>query len=423
MTAPGRTPDDPQSSRTLLAHLGAAMIATGQPVHEIQQDLTAVSRHLGHPHVQIGAGPTSITLSLESGGPATFELVTRPLRLDQAADVRRILYQLRTDEISRDAASGELAALRGRPTLYPRWLVHVATVGVAVGIALILQPGWPNLLAAALCAVVVRGLMWVGQRTELLMTLLPTVAAFTVTCLVFTAADLGLLDGPLRTVLPPLAVLLPGALMVTGMSELAAGHMQAGSARLIYGAVQLGLFALGLVAAVTLLDVPPSLLANVRVDDIGWWAAPAGLLLIGVGICLMESVPLRSVPWILVVLVGAFAAQSLGQAVGHAGLGGFFGAIAASLGASLVEARRPQLARLVVFLPSFWLLVPGSLGLLGVSQLVSDPAQALELGLGVVVVVCAIALGLLVGSALARPLSDLVRRRPTPASARSGPPR
>ena len=36
-------------------------------------------------------------------------------------------------------------------------------------------------------------------------------------------AETDLLDGPLRTLLAPIAVLLPGALIVTGMSELAAG--------------------------------------------------------------------------------------------------------------------------------------------------------------------------------------------------------
>ena len=93
----------------------------------------------------------------------------------------------------------------------------------------------------------------------------------------------------MRTVLPPLAVLLPGALVVNGMSELAAGHMQAGSARLTYGLVQLGLFVLGLLMATALLRVPSSSLANVRVDEIGWAGAPVGLLLIGLSICQMRE--------------------------------------------------------------------------------------------------------------------------------------
>jgi uncharacterized membrane protein YjjP (DUF1212 family) len=412
MSAPADAPSDDELTLRLLAHLGTAMIATGQPVHEIEQELVAVGARLGHPGIQLGAGPTSLTLALSAGAPATFAAAQASLRLDQASDVRRIRHQLLTGEMPPDDAFAELAALRHRPPLYPRWTVPLAWVAVAAGIALILQPGWANVTAAAGCALVVVGLLSLARRMPVLMVLLPTVAAFVVSCIVFAAAHAGLVQGPLRTVLPPLAVLLPGALMVTGMSELAAGHMQAGSARLTYGTVQLGLFALGLVAAVAVLRVPPEMLANLRVDTVGWWAAPLGILAIGVGISLMESVQWRLMPWILLVLLVTFLAQTAGQ-LSHAGLGGFLGAITATLGAALVEARRPQLARLVVFLPSFWLLVPGSLGLVGVSQLVADPAQALDFGLGVVVVIAAIALGLLVGSAVARPLADLVRRAPS----------
>lgn len=400
----------PATTRALLAKLGAAMIAAGQPVHEVQDELTGVSAHLGHRDIQIGAGPTSITVALRSGAPATFELITTRLRLDQAADVRRIRYELLTGVVDRDGALSQLAALPGRPPRYPTWLQHIGSVAVAVGIALILQPGRANVLAAALCAVLVIGLGWGSERSRLLRTLLPTVAAFAVACIVFSAAQAGLLDGPLRTVLPPLAALLPGALIVNGMSELAAGHMQAGSSRLIYGMVQLGLFALGLVAAVALLDVGPAQLANLRIDDLGWWAPPAGLALIGVGICLMEGVVLRLLPWVLLVLTLAGAAQGVGHHLGPPALGSFFGAIAASMGAMLVEALRPQLPRLMVFLPAFWLLVPGSLGLLGATQLVVDPGQALEVGMGMAVIICAIALGLLVGTTAAGSLGGVVRQ-------------
>lgn len=228
-----------------------------------------------------------------------------------------------------------------------------------------------------------------------------TLAAFLVSLVVFGAANAGLLEGPLRTVLPPLAVLLPGALVVNGMSELAAGHMQAGSARLTYGLVQLGLFALGLLMATTLLRVPTSDLANIRVDEIGWGGAVVGLLLIGLSICLMEGVPLRMQGWVVLVLALAFSAQVAGQALGSVALGGFLGAIAASLGASVVGDAAA--ARLVLFLPAFWLLVPGSLGLVGVMELAAGRQSATDVALSVLGVAIAIALGLLVS----RPWGDL----------------
>ena len=110
------------------------------------------------------------------------------------------------------------------------------------------------------------------------------------------------------------------------------------------------------------------------------------------------------------MLVLAFAAQSLGQPSRVRCWAASPGALAASLGASAVEAVKPRLPRLVVFLPSFWLLVPGSLGLLSTTQLAVDPDGSAEAALGVLGVVTAIALGLLVGAAVAQSVRGAVRR-------------
>ena len=405
-TPPSGTADEAHQTQTraLLAQLGTAMIASGQPAQEIEEELAELGTVLGYPDVQLAVGPTGLVVTLRDGGAATNRSAPPGLRLHQAASVRRIRYQLVRGELDPAQAREQLTAAARRPVAHPWWLVALAWPVLAVGIALILQPGWANVAAAAIGAVIVYLLVQLAERHQVVKALLPTLAAFLVSLAVFGAADAGLLEGPLRTVLPPLAVLLPGALVVNGMSELAAGHMSAGSARLTYGLVQLGLFSLGLLMATTLLRVPTSMLANLRVDEIGWVGAPVGLLLIGLSICLMEGVPLRMQGWVLLVLSLAFGAQVAGQELGSIALGGFLGAIAASLGASIVESRRPQLARLVIFLPAFWLLVPGSLGLVGVTELAAGRESATDVALGVAGVAIAISLGLLVGSSLGRSL-------------------
>lgn len=404
--------DHETRTRALLAHLGTAMIATGQPVQEIEEELAEVGVQLGYPDVQTAVGPTGLVITLTAGGPATQRSAPPGLRLHQSASVRRIRHQLVRGELAPGAAREQLAAVARRPVRHPFWLVALAWPVLAVGIALILQPGWANVAAAAVGAVIVFLLVQLAERSQLVTALLPTLAAFVVSMAVFGAADAGLLEGPLRTVLAPLAVLLPGALVVNGMSELAAGRMEAGSARLIYGFVQLGLFGLGLLMATALLRVPASMMANLRVEEIGWVGAPVGLLLIGLSICLMEGVPLRMQGWVLLVLSVAFGAQLVGQQLGSIGLGGFLGAVAASLGASVVELRRPQLARLVLFLPAFWLLVPGSLGLVGVSELAGGRESATDVVLSVLGVAIAISLGLLVGSSLGRSLRGRLAASP-----------
>lgn len=386
------------------------MVATGQPVCDVEDELAGVGAVLGYPDVQIAASPTGVILNLASGAASTFESVKGGLRLDQAAEVRAIRHRLLESALTVSQATEELLVLRDRPPRYPEWLANLGWIATAVGIALILQPGGANVAFAAVGAIVVVALFRLGQRFAPIATLLPALAAFLLACGVFAAANADLLDGPLRTLLPPLAVLLPGALIVTAMSELVAGDMVAGASRLTFGLVQLLLFTLGIVAASQVVAVPAAELTNVRVDTLGWWAAPLGLILISVGIGVLESPPVRLLPWITLVLVFAFGAQSFGQHVGGAVLGSFLGAVAASLGASLVEAVVPNLARLVVFLPAFWLLVPGSLGLLSATALIANPDGGGANAAGVASVVCAIAAGLLVGAAVARSFGGALRR-------------
>jgi hypothetical protein len=60
---------------------------------------------------------------------------------------------------------------------------------------------------------------------------------------------------------------------------------------------------------------------------------------------------------------------------------------------------------MVTFLPSFWLLVPGALGLLTVKLLLSDPAR-LDGLISVAFTLASIALGTLVGASLYKWLTE-----------------
>lgn len=402
-------PDPISEHRRLLAYLGAAMIAGGQPVHEVEQELKGVATALGHPLAQVGATPTGLTLGLEPGDAATFESIAGPLRLDQSAVVAEVRRGLVSGKIAPTEAFGRLGSLRSLPHTYPGWVQDASWSVIAGGIAMLLQPGWANIAAAVIGGAVVMLLVKLAGRVALAATLLPTIAAFVVGTGVFAAAQAGWLDGPLRTLLAPLAVLLPGALIVTGMSELAAGSMVAGTSRITFGTVQLLMFSLGILCATTVLGVSSDLLVNLRVNQLGAWGPPVGLALICIGVCLNEGASMRLFPAIALVVAAAFGAQLAGQALSGAALGGFLGAIAGSLGATLVASLWPQLPRLVVFLPAFWVLVPGSLGLLSVTTIGIDPAQGARTAIGVAEVICALALGLLFGSALAQ--AAIGRRR------------
>lgn len=400
-----------QDTRRLLAWLGAGLLAGGMPVHEVEEDVQEAAAALGHEGIEVAASPTGLWVALTSGDAATFEGVDGGVRLDQLAEVTAVHTALTSGLLDPDDALARLAVLRQHPHRYPAYGLPLGLFLIGTGVALVLAPAWSSVIFAALLSQVVAGLMMLSGRTLLVGTLMPFLAAFASAFAAFGAAELGLVDAPLWTLVPPIAVLLPGALIVTGLTELSAGSMVAGTSRLAYGATQLLLATLGVGAAVAALGVPLSRITGERPDELGLWAPLLGLLFIAVGISLLESVPPSLVPALLVTILATVVAQELGRATGQgAWLGAFLGACAASLVATLVEFVRPRVPRVVAFLPSFWLLVPGSLGLVSVAQIESSPAAGVVAAAEVLVIVVAIALGVIVGAGLARPLRDVARR-------------
>lgn len=402
---------DPQQTRRLLAWLGSGLLAGGMPVHEVEEDVREAAIALGHEGIEVAASPTGLWVTLASGEATTFEAVDGGVRLDQLAEVTAVHAALTAGTLPAAEALQRLSVLRQRPHRYPAYGLPVGTFLVAIGIALVLAPAWPSILFAAVISQVVAGLMALSGRTLLVGPLLPFLAAFASSVAAFGLAERGLVDAPLWTLVPPIAVLLPGSLIVTGLTELSAGAMMAGTGRLAYGGTQMLLATLGVGAAVAVLGLPLSLIDGQRPEALGWWAPLIGLLVIAVGISLLESVPPSLVPALLVTVLATFAAQSLGNAASEGPwVGAFLGACAASLTATLVEFVRPQVSRVVAFLPSFWLLVPGSLGLVSVAQLESSPTAGVLAAVEVLVIVASIALGVLVGAGLAHPLRSVVTR-------------
>lgn len=65
---------------------------------------------------------------------------------------------------------------------------------------------------------------------------------------------------------------------------------------------------------------------------------------------------------------------------------------------------------MVMFLPSFWLLVPGSLGLVSVTQLGLEPGLAVPTITQSISIVCAIAPRMLFGTSVSRTVGLVVER-------------
>ncbi|NEC93257.1 threonine/serine exporter family protein, partial [Streptomyces sp. SID12501] len=125
-----------------------------------------------------------------------------------------------------------------------------------------------------------------------------------------------------------------------------------------------------------------------------------GVLVYAVGVVLHNDAHRGTLPWITLVLLVAYAGQVLGGVLFGAVVSSFVGALAMTPVAMLAATRREGPPFLVTSLPGFWVLVPGGLGLVGVTSVLghsTDQAVTTIVTTGVSMV--AISLGVLAGLA------------------------
>ncbi|SOB89052.1 threonine/serine exporter family protein [Streptomyces sp. 1331.2] len=397
---PDRDTSPPDPRRRLLLELGAGLLSGGLPVHDVEEELRGLGRALGAPDVRVAALTTGLFVALDADDAAAFEPVGAALRFEQTADVLDLVHRLRAGGLDGHQALRDLDAIRRAPARWPAWVADLGILPVGVGLCLYLQPVAVNVLVTAIGSLIVVGLTMTARRLRLVRPLLPVTAGFLVSVLVLAAARASLLDGPLRTIVATLAILLPGGLLVTGLSEIAAGAASAGTARLVSGSVQLALFLTGVVAAATATGVPASALANTQVATPSWWMICLGLALAVAGVVINVNTPPTAIPWIVAVIAVTACVQVTVTTANGAAVGGLAGAVTAAAAATVAHWLRRGSSWQVLYLPAFWIVVPGSFGLLNTAQIeVGNGAHAV---LTAVSAVFGVSVGTLIGSVISR---------------------
>jgi uncharacterized membrane protein YjjP (DUF1212 family) len=391
--------------------LGQAYLASGEQTALVELLLRRTASAYGMRRSRVVAFPTALFISVhdDTGERVTLaEGPTQNLRLDQIADVYTLGDAAQLAELAPGEALKRLAEiLRKGPRFGPAGTVAGHAI-LTVGLAIVLRPTLTNLAAAAVLGAVVGTLKAFNRDRPILAAPLSVVSAALVSVLVFLGVKHGLPVDPQYALVAPLVSFLPGAKLTFGMVELAYGDMVSGSSRLITGLVELVLLAFGLAAGAVLVGYRPEDLADAAAEFVAepWaLAAPwAGAVVFTVGAYFGFSAPRNSFWWMLLVILLAFAAQQLTAGFFGKAISGFFGTLLATPLGYLIQRRFKGPPSMVTFLPSFWFLVPGALGLLTVKRLLSEPAHG---GLiDVAFTLTSIALGTLVGASLYKWLTE-----------------
>ena len=384
-----------------MAVLGTAMIDSGYPVGLVRDALADLAAASGRPTVQAIVFPTSILVS-------SSERAVAQTRAASAGDSSYLLHQIdRVDRIvgvarkrpgAAEWVTRQVERVGSLPAPFSR-LQRIGAYGlVSAALSVLLESSaWGVLLA---------GLLGFAVGTVLLLTerLAPSSQALVVVGVSLGVALIVLViarvsdSGVLPAMVAPLVVLLPGGLLTIAVIELATGQIMSGAARAAAGAMRLLLLATGIVAASALVGIPAFVPGGGHpLGPIAPWVAVA---LFGLGISVYQCARPESIGWILVVLYVAYGAQVIGDVFFDGVLSALVGAAAMTPVAVVVARQRSGPPALVSFLPAFWLLVPGALGLIGVASVLDGDFGGANTIITTITTMIAIALGVLLGLAL-----------------------
>jgi uncharacterized membrane protein YjjP (DUF1212 family) len=352
-----------------VAALGAAMAAANYPVTIVHGVMEQTARAYGLDH-EFLALPNYVQVGSASGEGIYIANPDFNVRYDQSFPLAKLVARAPSGTVSPEEGMAELDRIRNLDKRFPVWVTILGYAVQSVGLALILQPTPWSLYGAAILGLLVGGLSVIGRRIEAIGYMLPTVCSFLVAFIVFTFENRWHVGtDSLRALAAPLATFLPGAAITLAVIELATHHVVSGASRLVAGFMQIAQLAFGILVAAQIAGIADANLVTTQLNRLGPWAPIIGVLVYGLGIWLNFAPPAKFLPWMALMLYVAYAGQWVGNAVLGSYASGFGGGMALIIFALAISHRPNTPPTMSLVVPGFWLLVPGSLGFMGVTQL------------------------------------------------------
>jgi uncharacterized membrane protein YjjP (DUF1212 family) len=389
-----------------LQKIGKGMIASGISVGVVENTITEIALAYGMKS-EVVALPNVIMLKLGSSIHGLLDLTVQrltALQLDQVSELTELIDRVRLRKETPLEAARQVDEILEKAHRFAPALVIVGYFLSCAGLTMLFRPDLRSILVTGSMGILV-GLMTLAfKRAPRFHLFLPVTAALVVSLAIFSLARAGLVTGAVNLIIPPLVTFLPGALLTTGMIELASLHILSGSARLIYGGASLFLLFIGISAGLNLSNLPSLPLTTFPASTSLWWAPVLGTFLFGIGTFVRLSGANRDLFWMLLVLYIAMVAQKAGESLINPYFGAFLAAMLMAVSSEFIARSPRRTPALVSQVVAFWFLVPGAQGLLSVTSILSENYQSALIGLGeMLILIVAIALGVLLGTLLISP--------------------
>lgn len=400
-------PDQGESAEmlTLITELGMALNQSSYPTPRTQQVLTDIAETYQVP-IEAEVFPTLVLGVNREHGSLAVSQTGGAFRFDQMAAAQNLIVRLRKKSISISDALTQLRAIGSAPPPIPAGIRVIGYVLMALGFASIFRMGIPAMAAAAALALLIGSIMLWSNLRGTFAALMPVLMTFMSAMVMATAAAIGDTDDPVRVAAVPVLILIPGAALTTAVIELTGGDMIAGASRLMYAIVVLLSMAFGFALAIDIANLPTSSLQDLTNSQTPAWVPWLGVPIFALGNVLYFCTPKRLWVWVVVVAVGAFGISQLCQQVISlefaSGIAAGFALLAAW---NINNWLGGGPSALVLFLPSFWMLVPGSMSFVAISGVFTDDKSLSQLGTSAAVTLMSTAVCIMIASLIQQGIS------------------
>ena len=408
---PEMTPSRLDATGHVLLRIARLLLGGGADSAHVHQRIETLAGQLGI-EVQFFTGSERLLLMIASEGTyrtrVGHALGMMGIDAGRLVAVDEVVTALGAGRLDVEAADARLAEIEAHRSGYPDWIVVLAVAATAAALARLFGAAWP-VVGAAFGAGLVNALvrLWLGRRGVLPAAVAALTACASGACAILPLRLTG--DDPTLALVAAGMILVPGVPLINGIRDLVQGHAAIGLGRLANGIVVVLAIATGLSLASLIggAAIPVSLQTTNL--PIGWDVLFATVC--ALGYALVFGAPLRAIPPILLCGALAHGLRTTVMALGgDIALGTLLGAFAAGLMASQVASRVAAPWTVFVF-PAVVAMVPGSYAfraMIGGLQLMrpgAENAVALLTAtasalIGALVLTTAIAIGLLVASAL-----------------------
>jgi len=391
------------SSETLILELARSLHASGSPAYELDHRMEQVAAALHRPATFFST-PTAlfVTFDDEAHGTRLLRVYPSDTNLGRYAELFHLQQSIQDNHISVQEAWSRLQEIQAMPSGYAS-VVQILAFGVAGASVAVLVGGNSSVITAAgVIGLIIGALVLILSRLQFPPHLTNVISGFAASA---TACVVQAWLAPSNfelTALSALIVLVPGLHLTISINELATQNLASGSARIagamttlltiIFG-VYMGYGFIAAFHAIPPSVAPqtPSLLAS-------------GLVMIPIGLCLavLFQTRYRDVRWLVISTLIAYGTLRLA--------GEYFSPFAAVWIASVVAgvtsrfwSHRIGLPAAVLLMPALILLVPGSIGFTGMTQIMlrEDLPSGIRLLTTMIMTAVAIVAGQLVSDVIA----------------------